>query len=410
MKRAKQITLAVLFLGIIWTVPIVQSIIEIADDETPQIVEMVIGMFDLDEDTTLEEHLRSFESDLEEYSFFEEKLRPLFQLVRYFATKDMGAKALRGNVAPDGQRWYFFQPGINYLTEPYFRDIDSLQKISGGTVISGGASDKKGDDDPVEIIRDFAAQMQARGIKLLVVPVPGKASIYPDRLTSTVERGAPVYAHTSRFIKELTENGIEVVDIHEVLVKNRPAADARGEPLYMASDTHWSGAGVNLAAKAIADRVKQEYWYKELVLGQRYYRERIAVGRRGDIPEMTQLPLQEHLFKTEKVDCYQVLDIETHALYEDDPASKVLLLGDSFSRVFQTDDPQAAGLIANLAYELQLPLASIVNNGGATTAVRQRLARKIDLLKGKRLIIWEFVERDIRFGMQGWQRISYSDD
>ncbi|MBW1870953.1 MAG: hypothetical protein JRJ19_02755, partial [Deltaproteobacteria bacterium] len=67
-------------------------------------------------------------------------------------------------------------------------------------------------------------------------------------------------------------------------------------------------------------------------------------------------------------------------------------------------------LIANLAYELQLPLASIVNNGGASTLVRQKLARKIDLLKGKRLIIWEFIERDIRFGLQGWEHISYSDD
>jgi acetyltransferase AlgX (SGNH hydrolase-like protein) len=410
MKQAQQITLAALFLGIIWTVPITQSIIEVADGETPQIIEMVIGMFDLDEDTTLEEHLRSFESDIEEYSFFEENLRPLFQLVRYFATKDMGAKALRGNVAPDGQRWYFFQPGINYLTEAYFRDIESLDKASGGTVISGGGMAKQAGDDPVAVIRDFADQMQARGIKLLVVPVPGKASIYPDRLTSTVEAGTPVYAHTSRFIKELKDKGVEVVNIHEVLVKNRPAADARGESLYMASDTHWSGAGVNLAAKAIADRIKQEDWYKELVLGQRYYREKIPVGRRGDIPEMTQLPLQEDLFTTEKVDCYQVLDKETHALYEDAPASPVLLLGDSFSRVFQTDDPQAAGLIANLAYELQLPLASIVNNGGASTAVRQKLARKIDLLEGKRLIIWEFVERDIRFGMQGWQRISFSDD
>ncbi|MBW1870744.1 MAG: hypothetical protein JRJ19_01685, partial [Deltaproteobacteria bacterium] len=357
MKRIQQLVLAVLFLGIIWTVPITQSILEIADGETPQIIEMVIGMFNLDSDTTLEEHLRISEADIEEYSFFEENLRPLFQLVRYFATKDMGAKALRGIVAPNGQRWYFFQPGISYLSEPYFRDIESLQKAGGGTVISGGGADREAGDDPVAVIRDFADQMRARGIKLLVVVVPGKASIYPDRLTSTIEPGTPVYAHTSRFIKELTELGVEVVNIHEVLVKNRAAADARGEPLFMASDTHWSGAGVSLAAGAIADRVKLEAWYKELVLPKRYHREKIAVERRGDIPEMTQLPIQEYLFAAEKVDCYQVFDNETRALYEDNPASPVLLLGDSFSRVFQTDDPQAAGLIANLAYELQLPLA-----------------------------------------------------
>ena len=92
--------------------------------------------------------------------------------------------------------------------------------------------------------------------------------------------------------------------------------------------------------------------------------------------------------------------------YQDDPQSPILLLGDSFSKVFQTDAPYSAGLIANLAYELQMPLASIVNDGGASTLVRQQLARRLDLLKNKRLVIWEFVERDIRFGLRGWQPVA----
>jgi hypothetical protein len=37
--------------------------------------------------------------------------------------------------------------------------------------------------------------------------------------------------------------------------------------------------------------------------------------------------------------------------------------------------------------------------------VRQQLARKPALLKGKKVVVWEFVERDIRFGTEGWQVI-----
>jgi hypothetical protein len=65
---------------------------------------------------------------------------------------------------------------------------------------------------------------------------------------------------------------------------------------------------------------------------------------------------------------------------------------------------ETAGLIANLAFELHAPLSSVVNDGGASTLVRQELARNLEILKGKRLVIWAFAERDLRFGMKSWRR------
>ena len=43
------------------------------------------------------------------------------------------------------------------------------------------------------------------------------------------------------------------------------------------------------------------------------------------------------------------------------------------------------------------------------TLVRQELARELDLLKGKRLVIWTFAERDLRFGMKGWEKIALEE-
>ena len=44
-----------------------------------------------------------------------------------------------------------------------------------------------------------------------------------------------------------------------------------------------------------------------------------------------------------------------------------------------------------------------MNDGGASTLVRQDLSRRPRLLANKKLIIWEFVERDILDATEGWQ-------
>ena len=71
--------------------------------------------------------------------------------------------------------------------------------------------------------------------------------------------------------------------------------------------------------------------------------------------------------------------------------------------IYQTDAPGSAGVIAHVAYLLNRPLSSIVNDGGASTVVRQQLSRRGELLKDKKLVVWTFVERDLRFGSKGWQ-------
>lgn len=87
--------------------------------------------------------------------------------------------------------------------------------------------------------------------------------------------------------------------------------------------------------------------------------------------------------------------------------AQILILGDSFSRIYQTDSPVNAGWIAHFAKEMGRPVASIVSDGGASTLVREKLARKAGVLKGKKLLIWEFVERDLRFGAEGWKEVDF---
>lgn len=352
--------LAVLGLGL----PL-QVIIQLSDGERPT----VLQLFDR---LPSEDNLRDFERELERRAAVPNQIRPWIQWLNFTLLQDAGEKGIRGQ---DG--WLFYRPGVWYLTQAW----------SPGTDGAGTA------------IRSFHDQLAERGIRLLVVPVPGKATVYPDRLTSRAEGLAvPVNTHTQALVRDLRREGIEALDLTDEFARTR--RQQQGD-LYLAQDTHWSPLGLRIAARAISNRILGLGWLKR---GPHDYElEEVTIRRHGDIVEMMQSPPLR--------DSLPVEEIETSVVqlgripYADDPASEVLILGDSFLRIYQTDAPGSAGLIAHLADQLGFPLASIVNDGGASTLVRQQLSRSPQLLEGKRVVIWQFVERDIRFGVEGWQDV-----
>jgi hypothetical protein len=187
----------------------------------------------------------------------------------------------------------------------------------------------------------------------------------------------------------------------------------------MAQDTHWRTRGPRIAARAVAEHIRKKQWYDSIQYRAEYALDTLAVDRTGDVAVMTNLPALElpwirKSFITERTICHQVFVVRRDSagsvvsknLYRDDfPHADILVIGDSFSRVFQTDAPRSAGWISHLAYELSVPLCSIVSDGGASTLVREKLARKKGVLRGKKLVVWEFIERDIRFGAEGWKNV-----
>jgi len=380
MSRSCSKTLVFAFLGIIFAVPLFQAIWEKAVEHESL---RVLGVF---KKVPSEPNLRSFEKDLEESSKVAEVVRPLFRQLRWLLLRDLGDKAISG---ADG--WAYYGPDVRYLGERYFREC----KPEGPT------------DDPADVIADFAEQLGQRGIHLLVVPVPSKPSIAPESLRRGLEPSLALSVHTRRFMAELRGRNIDVVDLYSPLVGEQRERPDRPR-LYLAADTHWTGEGARLVASLLAEQVRAVAGANTLQPQRSYRREMVTVARRPDIPRMSRLPGEATAFPAESTAAYRVLD-EAGEPYADSDDAQILLLGDSFSRIYQTDEPEAAGLIANLAYELHTPLTSIVNDGGASTLVRQELARNLDLLRGKRIVIWAFAERDLRFGMKGWQKIALEE-
>lgn len=351
-------------------------------------------------------YLRMFEKDIEESSVIENSIRPAFQYLRFRLAGDYGDKVIRGR-----NGWLFYKKDVEYL---YLKPVKDVKESS---------YNNETEDNPLSVIIDFKNQLREYETDLLVVIVPTKPAIYPDLITpGLTEKEIGSISHSLEFVEKLQENGVNVVDLFGPLHDERKKDSVYGDSIYLQKDTHWKTRGITRAAKVTAEAVREFDWYHEQHETREYVLDSVYVDREGDIEKMTQLTefkMANSGFKPEKTLCYQVFSVQrdsigetgSRQLYRDDYSrSRILVLGDSFSRIFQTDSPRGAGWISHIAYELSEPVASIVNDGGASTIVRQTLSRKLNLLKGKKLVIWEFVERDLRFGAQGWKHVSIKDE
>jgi hypothetical protein len=239
----------------------------------------------------------------------------------------------------------------------------------------------------------------------LLVPVPDKESIDPEMLSGRAEQAGVVVCRSTRaLLDRLQAAGIEFVDLFEAFRRAKQARSPSDRTrFYLTRDSHWTPEGMEVAVQAVARRIRERGWIE---VGAVDYGVRpVEVERVGDLIEMLRVPRLERAIAPERLDCAQVIRRDTGRPYRDQAEARILILGDSFLRIYEQDEPRAAGFIAHLARELKQPMASIVNDGGASTMVRQDLTRRPRLLANKRLVIWEFVERDIRDGAEGWQVI-----
>ncbi|KPL21870.1 MAG: hypothetical protein AMJ75_09200 [Phycisphaerae bacterium SM1_79] len=371
--RFKQLFLILAFIATICSVGLSQLIFDLVDGQIPQIAELFMQK-------PTRANLRAFETDLQDNCRLTKKLRPWIQCVQFIILGELGDKVVVGH-----NRWLFYRPAVQYLIEPWSPETDRVQ----GDIFSA--------------ITSFRDQLAERGIKLLVAPVPNKASVYPDMLTRRAKHTEkPVNYKTLEIISLLRQAGIEVVDLFATFRYGRSGLiPDENKNYYLYRDSHWSPVGMRLAAKTVGQKILELGWVEK---GQTEYTLKpVEVKWQGDILRMIQVPQVENMFEQERIKCVQVVKAATQQPYQDDPPSEVLVLGDSFCRIYSQDEPSAAGFAEHLAYELGSAVTSIVNDGGASTLVRQQLSRNPNLFANKKVVVWQFVERDIRFGTEGWQ-------
>ena len=303
--------------------------------------------------------------------------------------------------------WLFFGPELRHVGVGTFWG-EAARKTS-------QANDPEA-ADPLPAILDFKAQLEKAGIELLMVPVPPKALIYPDMLSSRavfdVKAPTRFDAAHHQFYELLRSRGVNVLDLTPQFLKQR--LDASGA-LYCKQDTHWSGRGCVLAARLIAQNLQDRAWLQavpKVKLAQQW--KRISIegdlwqGLGDPLPPRESLPLR---FVGRAMSQSTSKAPAVPKPLAPNPSSPVVLLGDSHDLVFHDGDDmhaRGAGLPDQLAAELGFAVDLIAVRGSGATPSRTTLMRRVranpSYLKQKKLVIWCFSAREFTESL-GWQKV-----
>lgn len=284
-------------------------------------------------------------------------------------------------------RWLFYRPDVDYITGPPFFDPPQMRHRTRVARVQ---------PDPVKAIVEFRNQLAARGIDLIVMPVPTKPGLEADRFSARTDGSAPLHnASFTEFKARLENAGVRVFDPGPSLMRRK-----NGAPLYLETDTHWRPETMEFAAENLAALISPSTQSPRAPL-QLAKKE---ISGLGDIARMLRLPPSQDLYRSEKVTITEVLSGNT--TWRPSKDADILLLGDSFSNIFSLDAlgwGESAGFAEHLSRALGgRPLDCILRNSDAAYATREMLSRDLargrDRLAGKKLVVWQFAARELAFG------------
>ncbi len=311
---------------------------------------------------------------------------------------ELAAEAERGDtfavVGLDG--WLFLAPELRHV---------SAGRFWGDAAAGSSHARDIANADPLPAILDFSHQLDTLGVELLMVPVPPKSVIYPEKVSHAVDIPIPVpridSAHQA-FYDLLREHGIDVLDLTAELVDNRFHPEG---PVYCRQDTHWSGVGCTVAGQLIAANIQARAWYDELATTTytpRWYSTIITGDLYRELGSQ-EMPREELRLRGVAVRGDRVVE-----RVAPDPDSPIVLLGDSHNLVFHAGDDMHAtgsGLADQLAFELGLAVDLVAVRGSGATSARVNLLRRVQrdasYWEGKRLVIWCFAAREFTES-DGW--------
>ena len=269
----------------------------------------------------------------------------------------------------NGMLW--FRRNANYLVADKISGQDSLH-------------------NPLPRMVELKQYLDSLNIQLLVVPVPVKEEIYADKLVKGTPADLCVNVNGREFIREMLAAGIDVLDLYPSLIAAR-AGDDDPHFSYQRYDTHWALPGMLAAMEQLASRVTQYSWYADAnpQPGSLVMKDTVVL-REGD--------LVAHLSDKEKSK-YAADTLAGMKIYKGDKPYKggknapILLMGDSFTGVFESVDQKSGGPGSLLAYATGLDVQVLTSWGGGP-GVRSRLKKMKKDMLSKRLVIYMMTARD----------------
>ncbi len=293
--------------------------------------------------------------------------------------------AEKPNVQGDNAEWFFLVRELKQMALGKFWEQDWAQVAQNQT-------------NPIPSMVEFNDLLKAKGVQLIVVPVPAKASIYPDKLDARFAPGDPW--PLTPFLDQMRAAGLDVLDIEPLMRQRRDAQP--GEKLWCAQDAHYSP----LACRIIAEKVKAE-----IEKGDWYAAQPKEELKRSDPAELEIVGDQVKGSEWEGQVAKETLPVEYAGRLngdriepvEPDRDSPVLLLGDSHTLVFQEGASggmhcKGAGLFDQLSYELGFPVDLVGVRGSGLVQARRNLfmtaTQAPDYWAKKKVVVWVFSVRE----------------
>ncbi len=281
-------------------------------------------------------------------------------------------------------------------------DTRELEALTGsGPLDPEISAPRQPKSDAVATITDFARQLKERGVPLLLIPLPMKASIYPEYITGSDPEAseAPLYhSRQPALYEQLAQAGIDVQDITQAMLQLKE----RKTPVFFRQDSRWTPEAMQVLAKAIADQVRKKYPGAAAEAPMIIDAKAIDGVSHGDLAAKLHLAASGSVLMPEKAVMLSFPGIENQ------PDAPVTLLGDDFVQLF--DDPSLgfapkgasagqplrAGFAQHLALYLGRRIDGIIHSPSSVNAVRTTLAGRImDDVRAKKLVIWLLPVRDL---------------
>ncbi len=334
--------------------------------------------------------IKDFEKGMEKGSIISRWLLPHVQNV----LTRLGAGNEQAYPGRLGWGWLFYRPDVEYALGPPFLDPEQIAKRGQNSKVRA---------NPIPAILDFRDQLKARGIELVVFPVPVKPVIDGVMLSPDAKEEALQNPSFAEFKARLEKEGVRVFDPTDTLIKARDNENLPFSPQYLRTDTHWRPESMEFVAHLLAQTLDpQAKPSSNFTLAER------KISSLGDIALMLKLPADQTVYQPQTVTIHQVN--VGNAPWRATPSADTLLLGDSFSNIYSLEGMgwgESAGFAEHLSYALGKPLDAILRNSDGAFATRELLARELtrgrDRLAGKTLVVWEFASRELSAG--NWKLI-----
>jgi hypothetical protein len=212
----------------------------------------------------------------------------------------------------------------------------------------------------------------ARGIDLIFVAVPKMTEVYVEHFLDPCPKDGVIAPHLRHTLHDLLSEDVEVVDGFALF---RPVRAPAPDYLYNSGEAHWAPRGMRVMAKEIAERIQRYEFGTRARYALPAVHSTIGSYKPPDPPFLSpdQIMITNPIKATTQI---EVCNWDGTAV-ADDPSSPVLLIGNSYAKIFREQ----------LVREMNLRVRSRISDAQTTEAFGDFL-REPDLLAGVRVVVW----------------------